>query len=244
MSLAIPLFLPLPPEIVPLVMVFVPALLAIFLTALTQGRKGVGALLRKLFQWRVGSQWIAIALALALGLRFTISVLAVLLGWIPTIRLTPWSLPEFIIIGVFIVFGAVMEELGWRGYVLPRLLTRPSALSSALIIGVLWGIVHLGLILPGQMNAGSHWLPSILYIIGLSVVLTWLYIQTQGNLVVPILFHIGQSYFVFLNGGITPSQQLWLMSGVTLVIGLVLILLYGANLQRGPVKNLVPVEGG
>ncbi len=38
-SLAIPLFLPLPPEIAPLLMVFIPTLLAIFLTALTDGRK-------------------------------------------------------------------------------------------------------------------------------------------------------------------------------------------------------------
>ena len=132
---------------------------------------------------------------------------------------------------------AVTEELGWRGYVLPRLLTSRSALSSALFIGVIWGIVHLGLILPGQMNAGSHWLPSILYIVGLSVILTWLYVQTGGSLVIPILFHFGQSYFVFLNGGITLSQQLWLMTGVMLGIGLVLILFYGRNLQRSPVQK-------
>ncbi|HET9588917.1 MAG TPA: CPBP family intramembrane glutamic endopeptidase [Anaerolineales bacterium] len=237
LSLAIPLFLPLPPEIIPLTMVLVPALLAILLTALTQGGSGVAALLARLVQWRVGIKWFAIAFALALGLRLAISVLALLLGWIPAIQLTPWSLPEYIIIGVFIVIGAVTEELGWRGYVLPRLLAGRSALSTALFIGVIWGIVHLGLILPGQMNAGSHWLPNILYIVGLSVVLTWLYVQTGGSLVIPILFHFGQSYFVFLNGGITLSQQLWLMTGVMLGIGLVLILFYGRNLQRSPVQK-------
>ncbi len=236
-SLAIPLFLPLPPEIVPFMMVFVPALLAIFLTALTDGRKGVSTLLKKLFKWRIGFQWYVIVFGLAFGLRLTMSLLALLLGWIPAIQISPWSPVEFIILAVFIMIGAAAEELAWRGYILPKLLAHRSAIFSALLIGVIWGVIHLGLTLPGQMNAGSHWLPNVLYIIGLSTVLTWLYIQTQGNLVIPILFHFGQSYFVFLNGGISLTQQLGLMTAITAVISLVLVLLFGVNLQREPVKK-------
>lgn len=236
-SLAIPLFLPLPPDVVPLMMVFVPALLAIFLTALTDGRKGVSVLLKKLFQWRIGFKWYVIVFVLAFGLRLTMSVLALLLGWIPAIQISPWSPAEFIILAVFIMIGAVAEELGWRGYILPKLLANRSAIFSALLIGVIWGIIHLGLTLPGQMNAGSHWLPGILYIVGLSVVLAWLYKQTQGNLVIPILFHFGQSYFVFLNGGISSTQQLWLMTAIAAAISLVLVLIYGPSLQHKPLKD-------
>ena len=241
-SLAIPFLLPLPPEIVPLMMVFVPALIAILLTALTDGRKGVSARLKRLFQWRIGFKWYAIVFGLAFGLRLTMSVLALLLGWIPAIQISPWSPAEFIILGVFIMIGAITEELGWRGYVLPRFLTHRSAFYSALFIGVSWGIIHLGLTLPGQMNAGSHWLPTILYIVGLSMILTWLYTQTQGNLAIPVLFHFGQSYFVFLNGGISLTQQLWLMTAITASISLVLVLVYGPNFQRSPVKETVVVD--
>jgi len=237
LSLAIPIFLSLPTELVPLILVFVPALMAVLLTSLGEGRKGVFALLKKPFQWRIGFKWYAITLGLALGLRLTMSALAVLLGWIPTIQLNSWSLPEFIIIGVIVLIGAVMEELGWRGFVLPKLLTSRSAPYSAMFIGVIWGIIHLGLILPGQMNAGAHWLPSILCIIGLSGILTWLYIQTRGNLLIPILFHAGQNYFVLLNGGITLNQGLWLLTIVTFVIVLILISLYGVNMQRDTVKE-------
>jgi len=244
LSLAIPLSLSLPTELVPLMLVFVPALIAVLLTSLSEGRKGVVALLNKPFQWRIGFKWYAITIGLALGLRLTMSVLAVLLGWIPTIQLNSWSLPEFIIIGVIILIGAVMEELGWRGYVLPKLLTNHSASYSALFIGVIWGVIHLGLILPGQMNAGAHWLPSILCIIGLSGILTWLYIQTRGNLVIPILFHAGQNYFVFLNGGIALNQGLWLLTILTFVIVLILIFLYGVNMQRSPVMKPAMVDAG
>jgi membrane protease YdiL (CAAX protease family) len=237
LSLAIPLFLSLPTELVPLILIFIPALMAVVLTSFSEGRKGVVALLKKLLQWRIGFKWYAITLGLALGLRLTMSLLAVLLGWIPTIQLNSWSLPEFIIVGVFALIGAVMEELGWRGYVLPKLLANRSAPYSALLIGVVWGVIHLGLILPGQMNAGVHWLPSILCIIGLSGILTWLYIQTRGNLLIPILFHAGQNYFVFLNGGLTLNQGLWLLTIVTFMIVLVLIFLYGVTMQRDPVKG-------
>jgi membrane protease YdiL (CAAX protease family) len=244
LSLAIPFFLPLPMEITPLVMVFVPALMAIILAALTEGKRGVGALFNKLFQWRIGFKWYALTIGLAFGVRLAISLLALLLGWIPAIQLNNWSPAEFIVIGVFIVIGAITEELGWRGYALPKLLANRSALTSALFGGVIWGCIHLGLILPGQMNAGTPWLPTILYLTGLSVILTWLYIHTRGSLAMPILYHTGQSYFVFLNGGISITQQIWLLTGVTLGLALILMLLFGPDLQRSRVKATTLVNAG
>jgi membrane protease YdiL (CAAX protease family) len=187
-------------------------------------------------------KWYVVALGVALGLRLAMSVLAVLLGWIPAIQIRIWSLQEFIIIGIFILIGGIMEELGWRGYALPKLLPNHSGLFSALFIGVIWGCIHLGLNLPGQMNAGLPWLPTILQIIGLSVILTWLYIQTRGNIVIPILFHAGQNFFVFLNGGITLTQQLWLLTVVTTALALILIAIFGPDLQRGPVQKPVVAD--
>jgi membrane protease YdiL (CAAX protease family) len=48
--------------------------------------------------------------------------------------------------GVLILILSAGEELGWRGYVLPRLLAGRPALFSALLIEIPWGILHLGLI--------------------------------------------------------------------------------------------------
>ena len=237
LSLAIPLFLELPTELVPLIMIFIPALMAIVLTSLSKGRKGVVALLQKLIQWRIPFKWLAISLGLAFGLRLAISLLALLFGWIPAIQFNAWSPQQFLIIGVFTLIGAVMEELGWRGYALPKLLSQRSALTSALLIGIPWGILHIGLILPGQMNAGTSGLETILYLIALSVVLTWLFVQTRGNLVVVILYHAGENFFVFLNGGISLTQSLQLLNLVTIAFAIVLVLLYGVNLQRNFVKK-------
>jgi len=241
-SLAIPYFLSLPKEVVPLMLVFIPAMLALFFTAFAEGGKGVGALLKKLTQWRIGFKWYLITLGLALVLRLTMSVLALLLGWIPVIRLNDWTPPQYVIIGVFTLFGAFMEELGWRGYALPKLLAQRSALATALLIGISWGILHLGLTFPGQMNAGTSWLATIFFLVGTSVILTWLFVQTRYGIVAGLVYHAAQNFFVFLNGGIGLSDNQSLLTAITLVIAIVLILIYGPNLQRSSVKEATMVN--
>jgi len=222
---------------VPLLLVFVPALLAIFFTAFTEGGKGVSVLLKKPFQLRIGIKWYIITLGLAAGLRLTMSVLAFVLGWIPVIRINDWTPPQYVIIGVFTLIGALMEEFGWRGYALPKLLAHRSALSAALLIGVSWGILHLGLTFPGQMNAGTSQLATILFLVGTSVILTWLFVQTRYGIVAGLVYHAAQNFFVFLNGGIGLADIQSLLTALTVVIAIVLILVYGPNLQRSSVKE-------
>jgi len=237
LSLAVPLFLALPQEIVPLLIAILPAVMAITLSAISNGSRGVGSLLKKLFQGRVALKWYLIALGLALILRLTMSLLALLFGWIPAIQLVEWGPVQYLLIGVFTFIGALVEELGWRGYILPKLLARRSALASALIIGIPWGILHLSLIFPGQMNAGTSWLVTVLFLVALSIVLTWFFIETGHGIVVGLVYHAAQNYFVFFNGGISLAESLWLMTAVTAVIAITLILIYGPSLQHDPVKK-------
>lgn len=81
LSLAIPAFLSLPPEAVPLILIFIPAVLAILLTALAEGRRGMGVLGWKLAPRWIDFKWYLIAFGLGLGSRLAISLLAILLGW-------------------------------------------------------------------------------------------------------------------------------------------------------------------
>lgn len=239
-SLAIPGFLSLPSEVVPLILVFIPAILAVLFTAVTEGGKGVRVLLKKTTEWRIDFKWYLIAFGLALVSRLAISVLAILFGWTTTFQLYDWTPLQYVIIGIFTIIGAVTEEFGWRGYVLPKILARQSALFSALIIGIPWGVLHLGLTFPGQMNAGTSWVSTILFILGISVILTWLFVQTRYGIVAGIVFHAAQNFFVFLNGGMLAAGifwESWLLTDVTLAIAVTLILLYGPRLQRDPLKK-------
>lgn len=230
--------LPLPGEVAAVVMVFIPALLSILLTAVSEGRAGVRSLLGKLAHWRIRLKWVVIALALALVVRLIMSFMALGLGIISTIQLRPGGPAQYVILAtVFFVF-AIPEELGWRGYALPKLLERYSPLAAGLIIGVLWGSLHLALLLPGMMNEGASPLATLLGLVGGSVLITWLYVNSDGSIVLTTLFHAAQSFFVIVNEGLTGTQQAWLMAAVYLAVALIVVLAAGSSLTRRPVARI------
>jgi membrane protease YdiL (CAAX protease family) len=231
--------LPLPREAIPVVMVFIPALVALALAAATEGWRGVRLLLATLAAGRVGLKWVVIALALALVLRLAISLLALLLGWIPAIWVRPGGPASLAVLAlVFFVF-ALPEELGWRGYALPKLLAHHSPLAAGLVIGLLWGSLHLALHLPGMMYAGWPLLATLLLMVSLSVLITWLYVHTGGNVLLASLFHAAQSFFLIVNEGIPSLRETWLMAGVYVAAVLIVVATTGPQLAQKP----APAEG-
>jgi uncharacterized protein len=117
---------------------FGPAFAAIIVVVVTQGKTGLKDLLSRLVRWRVGARWYAIALGLPTVLALTTAGVQLLLGGSAAIQFGGLSVLN-IVLFVFVVG----EELGWRGYALPRLLATKSALVASLILGVLWGAWHL-----------------------------------------------------------------------------------------------------
>jgi len=230
--------LPLPGELIAVVMVFIPALLAIFLTAVSEGRAGVRSLFSKLAHWRISLKWVVIALALALVIRLAMTFIALGLDMISTIQLRPGGTAQYVILAVIFFVFAIPEELGWRGYALSKLLERRSPLAAGLIIGVLWGSLHLALLLPGMMNEGAPPLPTVLALVGGSVLFTWLYVNSGGSILLTTLFHTAQSFFVIVNEGLTGTQQAWLMAGVYVAVALIVILVTGSGLTRRPVARI------
>jgi len=126
-----------------------PFLAAIIVTALTRGKAGLKALLSRLVRWRVGLQWYAAALGLPVAVYLLAVSLNVLFGARASTaeQFGSWYLifPLFAYSLLFPLSGAFGEELGWRGYALPRVQTRFWALSAALIIGVIQTAWHLPL---------------------------------------------------------------------------------------------------
>ena len=235
-SLAIALFLPVPVIAIALLLLLVPSTLAILLTGLAEGRESLSALLKKLFRWRISFKWYVVALGLPVGIILASSVLAVLLGWAPSVQ---FSLPErsmLIVNSIFIPLVAILEELGWRGYALPRLLKYRSPLASALIIGIAHGILHIGL----GLADGRPWLPTFLSPLAMSIAWTWLFVHTRGSLAMAILYHFAIDYAPqFFFSGLTSAQGVWAQTIVNLEIAFVLVLLFGLNLQRGSMKEPV-----
>jgi membrane protease YdiL (CAAX protease family) len=104
--------------------------------------------------------------------------------------------------------GPMGEELGWRGFALPRLQRQTNAFDASILLGLIWGLWHLPLYFvsgTGQSEMLADGTSPAFAIggfigwtIGLSVLFTWLFNQTGGSLIVVILFHAAVNVAAFL----------------------------------------------
>jgi uncharacterized protein len=106
----------------------------------------------------------------------------------PTMSLQVWlSMP--LVLVAFLV-PALLEEIGWRGYALPRLQLLLGPLPASIVLGIIWAGVHLPLWLLPDFGFGSQSVPLyIVQVTAISVVLAWIYNATGGSLLLTGLAH-------------------------------------------------------
>jgi len=163
-------------------------------------RLGVRALLHPLTTWRASPIWYVAALLLPVLISLLGLALLALLGQ----PLPPWPrtepvrelLPLLVItfVATLLYGGPLGEEAGWRGFALPRLQARHSPLVASLLLSVVWGLWHVPLHLQGVYHGiFPDGLPGILLrivtTIPTTVLFTWFFNRTQGNLWLVVLLH-------------------------------------------------------
>ena len=209
---------------------FMPAVAAVIVSAMTEGRPRVKDLLKRLKLWRVGLRWYVVALGLPVLLSAGGVVLSILLGAPAQVEFSPIS-PLTMVIFVLVVG----EEIGWRGYALPKLLQKHSAVMASLILGVLWGGWHLPtFFIAGSPQASIPFLAFLLFTTGASVLFTWLHLQTQGSLLIATVFHGAINSFGFVNTALDPASRWWLTWTVYIAAALIVSAIAGMNLGRRP----------
>jgi len=188
--------------IITLIAGYGPALSAVLVAGLGQGRAGLRRLLAGLVRWRVGLRWYLAALLIppviqfsALGLHLILSRERLQLAAPARLPFGPDGLPLWgqvlMLFVIFILgFDGLGEEMGWRGYALPRLQEKRSALTSSLILGFFWAVWHLPYMLSvGSALADKPIILFLLNLLGISIVYTWIYNKTHGSTLLTILFH-------------------------------------------------------
>ncbi len=136
-----------------------PALASILVTALVSGRAGLRELFSRVLKWRVGLQWYVLALLGSAILAFIAAPIGLSLarGQLVTpaevITLFNWNgLPGAIgplllhALLVFLFGGPLGEEIGWRGFALPRMEQVHGPFLGSLIVAALWYLWHVPLI--------------------------------------------------------------------------------------------------
>ena len=202
-----------------------PSIAAIAVTALIDGRSGVGALLRRVTVWRVGVRWYLVAILGPVGLLALATWVNVLTGAVVTARgpLVDWlELGTLFVVQVLGVVAGGWEELGWRGYALPRLLKRFSPLVASLCLGVLWAIWHIPLFMSGELP----WADAAAIVV-LSVLFTAVFVRTKQSVLIAVLMHAAFNasggIAILLFEGSDRVQMYWSMTAVTAVVALAVI---------------------
>jgi len=238
----LPFRLPIPLMIV---MGYMPTLAAVIVAGKTKGKEGVRALFGKLLIARVGMRWYLFAI-FGLAVMYIASIMIYnTLGASPALPLLSSKTPPFSsplelvpqIILLFVIVGIVNgEELAWRGFALPSLQAKYNALTSSLILGVIWTMFHLPLFftVTGSSQADWSFASFLISTVAMTVLYTWLYNNTRGSVLLAYLLHAAANTWsqVF---AIDHANQLvnWILTGVIVLVAVIVLAQAGAqNLSR------------
>jgi membrane protease YdiL (CAAX protease family) len=137
----------------------------------------------------------------------------------------------FSLLPIFIgmLLSNVWEEIGWRGFALPRLQERYNDLVIVLLMGFLWELWHLPLYLnPANPMSGLNPLLFILFSLALTALYTWLYNHTRPSLFFVTVFHAMSNTVaaVLLDRGVFVSSYAAVVVVTALAAGM-LFSIYG-----------------
>lgn len=146
--------------------------------------------------------------------------------------------PGFILF--IFVFGPLVEEPAWRGWLQKFYLKKYSSIVSGFIVGVIWGVWHLPMFfIPGtyQYEEGflsfDFWIWMI-DILGSSMLYAWIFVNTGGSIPAAILFHFSINYFGVLIDFSTAAEVWAVVLKYVLIIFLLLKL--GPRLTTSPIN--------
>ena len=230
------------PPILPLFVGYGFVAASLVMTGILDGRAGIRRLLRQFLVWRIGLLWYAVVLLGGPLVDLAAIAVHVLLGGAmpdftqPFARQVVGSLDLLTALPLFFLFNVLInaEEIGWRGYATPRLQVRHTALTAALVVGIVAAFWHL----PKVLTVGSgqdypFWL-FLLDTLAKAIVWAWVYNSTGGSLLAVTLLHASVNtsvVFLPILPGATGDIRLTAISiGLHCLVAIVVVLVTGPAL--------------
>lgn len=169
--------------------VFSPGLIALVLTERADGRGATRALFSRVFKWDVGLQWYLFAIAYMPTVKLLVALAyRALTGAWPRFGPEAW----YVMAGAILIstWAQAGEEIGWRGYALPRLSDRFGLAFASIILGVIWASWHIPIFFFRESDLFGQSFPLyLLEVIPISIAMAWLYWRTGGSLLLVMLLH-------------------------------------------------------
>ena len=224
---------------------FVPGLVAMGLTARAGGGPGVRGLLTPLFASSVPVRWYVFAVTYMAAAKLAAAAAFRMIDgeWPAFAPLSWWLLPAAILFSTAFQAG---EEIGWRGYALPRMAAGMGLAPASVLLGVIWACWHLPLFyIPATDSTGQPFLPYLLSVTALSVAMAWLWARTNGSLFLVMLMHAAINNTAVIVPSAVPgatnplapgaSLMAWLTTGMLWAgAALILVRISSADRVRKP----------
>jgi membrane protease YdiL (CAAX protease family) len=195
-----------------------PLAAGIVLTAVEGRWTGLRGYLSRAFRLRIAPRWYAFVVLFPIAVACTGGAANVLLGAHPptAAQLSDVGglLPRFAFILLFIGFG---EEMGWRGYALPRLLGRFTPLAASLVLAAFWAAWHIPLM---RTELKPPFIaPFVIGLTSATVLSTWIYRHTEGSVIPQAVFHsvvntVGGGYVFRFFSGDELTRLWWIYAGL------------------------------
>ena len=168
-----------------------PGIVALVFTYRDRGSRGLQELLGRLVKFGVGARWFVFALFFMFVVKLLAAgIIRISSGAWPAFGTEP--VPLMFVAAIFstLIGGQIGEELGWRGFALPRLARTIGLGPASLLLGGMWALWHLPLFyIGGGDTVGQSFPFYLLQVIAISVAIAWVYMKTNGSLLVTMLFH-------------------------------------------------------
>lgn len=213
--------------------VFTPSIVALILTAITKGKKGVSELFVKQTVQKTAFKWLLLSV-IGIPVLASLAMLTSLSFDISRFNLrTTQLLPQIVVI----VFIAVGEEYGWRGFLLPKLMNKFNLFYSSIILGLIWGFWHfpaylIGTGVPLQMD----FMVFLLWVVLATLFISWIYYYTKSVLT-SILAHISANvafnYLLILPEFTGSMNTFWVFIAYLLVLMMMVFYLRRKDLIKG-----------
>jgi uncharacterized protein len=211
-----------------------PLLATLIVLPIIGGWAAVRDMLKKLVLWRVGWTWFALVLLLPVTITMAAFAINLMLG---AELVSAFEMPDigslavrFVFIFLWIGLG---EEPGWRGFALPRLLEGRTALSAALILGIIHMVWHAPLY--GVEYDAANVLPWAISVLCYSVVICWIFLHTGGSILMPMLMHAANNTVAIVWRMFDGPDQVrlwWVWCALWVAAALVVVWRNGATLTR------------
>jgi uncharacterized protein len=112
---------------------------------------------------------------------------------------TPWPFAVYAALMFLrnLFFTAYLEEPGWRGFLLPRLQQKFSPLLASLLVWLPWALWHAPLDFSGPVGRDLMYYAQVrvIFLIPITIIMTWLYNRSGGNILSTAVFHAGMNTF-------------------------------------------------